>query len=268
MGESNDIWGRLKTRHQDGSSAEHTDPAIKRASHNQTPVGMTTQQKSREGRGYTKKRISKQGVRNTAISRVDVARKKVSNLRGTIHSLGYKKIVIGTVSVVMLTGVVAGVYQFFSAQGVDNGDTPPQSLGVSGQDERQNEGGLPVVTPSFDVLLPVGTSEDDFRIVLVSPEGNAPAYTFVDEITGAPVQVTQQEVSKIPSYRGADLIAADFQATSALQVNDVTVYYGVNERSGAQSVIAEKEGILLLIVASREIPDEVLAGYISSLQTR
>lgn len=269
MGASRDIMGRLKIRRQTDSRSVSSDFSDVRTSDMNRQDDMMIRKKTVSNQTVAQSSSSRRNRSNKdeAYDLRKKSRKKPSQLWRGFHFWNNKKGVYSVLLVALLMSTVAGVYHvFFVEEDGDSDVVAPQSLGVNEQGNPQTEGGLPVVTPSFSMLLPAGTSIESLQIVLVSPDGNAPAYTFVDEVASVPVQVTQQETSAILSYRGVDVIAEDFQATNVLQVDDVTAYYGVNVESGTQSIIAEKEGVLLLITASRQIPDEALAGYITSLQ--
>ncbi len=173
-----------------------------------------------------------------------------------------KGIAVGSVAVIAIAGLITGGLLLTR-------DSPeaPQSLGVSSNGNQQiTAPELSDEDPSFELLYREPYSKEDYRVVRSSPEGNAPAYTFIDRVDQTEVRITQQQVADIEGFSGIGEAAENFQATDVIQVDGATIYHGVNERSGVQSLITTKNGILILISSPRQLPDEVWVGYISSLR--
>ena len=125
---------------------------------------------------------------------------------------------------------------------------------------------LPREKPStFSLLLPQNLSESDYDIVRISPDDADASYTYLDRFTdsGTIFRVTQQQV---PENFNLQEVATDFQATSIIQVDDITVYHGYSERGRVQSLLFIKEDVLVTIRSSEKFDDDQWASYVISLQ--
>lgn len=291
MDDLEDVWSRLKPRSQDGDTPIgdrlRSQNAGRASRHRQRRRKASSVNRQQSGRRRSARRPLGEHNRSVNSVRSKDTKAEATPVRIRIKGM-YKKLRasprpllssiakkrrIGVGLVVALIVAIAGATYYVASDSDSDSrqEDEPQALGASNQQQAQSpqeEGDvqLPVVEPSFDILVPSNRSIDDLRVVLLSPEGNAPAYTFVDDISGTSIQVTQQQIEDIPNYEGVDAIAADFQATNALRVNDVVVYYGINDRSGVQSVITEKDQILVLILSPRQLSEESWVRYIAALQ--
>ena len=274
---NDEVWSRLKPR------AKTSPVTQQRQSSRSNQANRHQQKKATASKdvGQQKQR-AKQSTRGGVVEKEAQPKKYGPSMRSRAGGLASntKEVVRGAVSRltadkqrlaiglvgVFVVGSIAAVITLANGDS-RRGDDTPQSLGVSEETDRQIElPELPEATPSFSLLFPSSANPEEYRTVRVSPEGNAPAYTYLDDISGTTVQVTQQQIGDIPSFEGLGAVAEDFQATDVVQLDDTLIYYGINERSGVQSVITEKEQILILIVSPRQLAEEVWVSYIASLE--
>jgi hypothetical protein len=124
---------------------------------------------------------------------------------------------------------------------------------------------LPREKPQFTLLFPQGADAEQYDVVRISPPEADASYTYLDRFSedGAIFRVTQQE---IPDGFDIAKTATDFQATSIIQVDAVTVYHGYSERGGIQSLLFEKDNKLISIRSPQKFDDEIWASYVASLQ--
>ena len=124
---------------------------------------------------------------------------------------------------------------------------------------------LPKEKPAFDLAYPVGRQEEAYDVVRISPEGAEPSYAYLDRFTdeGAIFRVTQQ---KIPANFSLAKTAEDFQATNVIQVDSTTVYHGYSEKGGVQSLLVEKNELLILIRSPERFTDDTWASYIAAMK--
>lgn len=173
-----------------------------------------------------------------------------------------KKQKIATAGILGILVVAVGVNTL-------RGDKPnnqTDNSGVLGQSQSQK---IPVnQSPEFAVLKPADKKVEDLGgFARVSPPGSAAAYTFVDNINGTSIKVTQQEIP--PSIKekpvvGLEKLAKDFNASQIVQIDDVAAYIGLSEQ-GPQTLIFLKDGLLVFIVAEREVPELQWVEYVSKL---
>ena len=126
------------------------------------------------------------------------------------------------------------------------------------------------IQPDFAVLLPSAKSIDELGgLKKANPEGSPAAYKFKDKIDAVDILVTQQQIPdsiKTDVQGGVAKIAKDFQATNVIVIDGISAYHGVKEKTGVQSIVTYKGGLLLLIAASSKLSDDKWAAYISSLR--
>lgn len=262
-----EVWSRLKPRRSDAAPSQRRSSSAtakrtrQRKASSVEPDYSSMQQDDRPIKNSTPKHPTTPSAQKTS-------RGMRSKIQKVAHVATPKKklLIGGALAVIALGGIVVSVVRLMDD---DRGDGAPQSLGVSEEDAGRSQMELPELpeaTPSFAMLYPSSNEAGDYRTVRVSPEGNTPAYTYLDDVSGATVRVTQQQVNDIPSYEGLGAVAEDFQATDVVQLDDLLIYHGINERSGVQSVITEKDQILVLIASPRQLPEEVWVSYIASLE--
>ena len=169
------------------------------------------------------------------------------------------KKVVAVFVVVLLTGV--GIK---ALTGSSNSSNDSGTLGA-----KVTSSNLPTEKPKYNLLFPQGKNEKDYKVVRISPDGNAPAYAYVDVVNGVQVKITQQELPdqlKTDVDLGLEKVAKDFQATSIIQVDDKKIYHGYNEKSHVQSLIFVKNSRLIFIAAPEKIDDSIWAAFYLSLQ--
>ena len=124
-------------------------------------------------------------------------------------------------------------------------------------------------TPTYKTLLPSGkTIKELGGWTRVSPSNVAPAYAYVDKIGNVPINVSQQQLPEEFKDDNSDQIetlASDFKATEKITVGNTTVYIGTSAK-GPQSIIFNKDNLLILIKSSVQISSDKWAEYINSLQ--
>lgn len=117
----------------------------------------------------------------------------------------------------------------------------------------------------FELLYPTSSDKELYDVARVSPDGAAPAYTYLDRFSddGSIFRVTQQQVP--PTFSLAQT-AEDFQATSVIQVDDNVIYHGYSDKGRTQSLLFLKKDLLISIRSPEKFPDDQWAGYFLSLQ--
>lgn len=265
-----DIWDRLRKK-DNSNSAQPTNIKKPQQYKQSRPTAPNERQSSAiKAAHYKNKKDRSSGyLQNSKETKGRPSSKKPKDhqLKSFLSTLrqaqaSKKNITIGSVAAVAIVGLVLGGVLL-------NRDTPetPQSLGVSSNGNQQIAAPeLPDEDPSFELLYREPYTKEDYRIVRSSPEGNTPAYTFIDRVDQTEVRITQQQIAAIEGFSGVGEAAENFQATDVIQVDGENIYHGVNERSGVQSLITTKNGILILISSPRQLPDEVWVGYVTSLQ--
>lgn len=148
-------------------------------------------------------------------------------------------------------------------------DEPKDIAGVS-TTSQTHSGELPREKPSFQILYPGNkTAENVGETVKISPPENAPVYTYLDQLNGIQINVSQQELPQnFKSNQDGELekLAKNFQANNVIKVDSIIVYHGANE-SGVQSLIFIKGNLLITIRSSNTISDDTWAAYISALHS-
>ncbi len=124
-------------------------------------------------------------------------------------------------------------------------------------------------TPEFAVLKPQGKNMSALGgFAKVSPTGVAPVYAYADQLNNVKIRVSQQQLPEKFKSDASEItkLAASFNANRNVVIDGVTVYIGQSEK-GPQSLIFQKDSLLVLISADQEIPDGVWAGYLANLKT-
>ena len=159
--------------------------------------------------------------------------------------------------------------------GKNTTETPKDQLGVSvSKTVKQEEvKQTPILEKTektdFDLLLPTGKVASDYDIAKVSPPENDPVYAYVDILNGAELRVSQQAIPE--SFKGnvatkIQEIATNFQATDVIQINDMKIYHGFSDKQGGvQSLIFEKNNLIVFIASPVKFSDDVWTGYILNL---
>lgn len=187
-------------------------------------------------------------------------RAATSARQGVKRVMASKKVITGALSVIVLFGIIKA----FSGS---DSKKPADDQGTLGAQVSSSQ--LPVETPAFSLIFPDGKSDKDYKVVRVSPDGNAPAYAYADSINGQQVKLTQQELPdrlKTDSATELEKIAKDFQATNVIQVDENKIYHGINEKTHVQSLIFIKNKRLVFIAAPSKMDDSIWAAYYLSLR--
>jgi hypothetical protein len=173
-------------------------------------------------------------------------------------------------AIIFVSIMAGGLYQL----GLN--DTPTSVSEVAGVvDPNQSTaavgsiGGLPKEKPDFDILIPAGIKLANLDIVRISPAGNEPVYTYVDDFGGDEISISQQQIPK--SFKDdnnteLERLAKSFQATSVIQIDDNKVFHGQSDKTKQQSLIFIKDELLVFIKSPQKLSDEAWAGYIMGLQ--
>lgn len=156
---------------------------------------------------------------------------------------------------------LVGIYGAYSL--IDRPASVSEVAGVT-----TNQATITRETPRFPLVVPAGKSIDSLEPALISPNGSAPTYAFTDRIGDVTVIVSQQELPaslKSDTSNGLSALAKDFQATETLQIDNLTVYIGLNDKTKVQSVIFVKKDRLIFIRGEQTLDRNMLAGYVASL---
>ncbi len=168
-------------------------------------------------------------------------------------------LIFGVMSVVIATNLL----------GKSDAPLPGEVNGAS-----SGASGAPIIptvtkdTVAFDLLFPPKKSIENTEVVLVSPPENDPVYAYTDELKKTTIKISQQQ---LPASLQADSsysvkeLAASFNATDRIQIDAYTVYHGINEKDGVQSLIFAKSDRLVFIVSPQKLDDDTWAAYISRL---
>lgn len=122
----------------------------------------------------------------------------------------------------------------------------------------------------FDLVTPKGSSLEDIKVFKISPPGNDTVYSYNDELSGAILQLSQQQLPEdFLNNRVSRLqeVATSFQALSVIELDGNKIYHGYSEEnSGVQSLIFLKNNLLVFIKSSEKLSDEMWVNYISGLK--
>ena len=124
-------------------------------------------------------------------------------------------------------------------------------------------------TPDYPTVLPAGKSIQELGgWTLVSPPGREPAFAYIDKIGNMQINVSQQQLPaefKQSTPEKIEKLAKDYGASEAVQASNTTFYIGTSEK-GPQSVIFNKDTVLVLIKSSVKINNNEWITYIDSLR--
>ena len=103
----------------------------------------------------------------------------------------------------------------------------------------------------------------------VSPKASDPVYAYGDRIDGISITVSEQplpdDFTSDPNAKIAAL-AKQFNATKMLITNSDSVGYVGTSVQGVQSIVATKQGLLILIRSVQPITDTQWGTYLNTLQ--
>lgn len=124
--------------------------------------------------------------------------------------------------------------------------------------------------PDFATLYPADkTIEQLGGFTRVSPPDSAPAYAFADAVENIKIKLTQQQLPDAlkTSPTGVEDLAKRYNATKLLQVDNTNVYLGKSEK-GPQTAIFTKDGLLVFVVAEKELSEIQWVRYVTNLVKR
>lgn len=123
--------------------------------------------------------------------------------------------------------------------------------------------------PDYPTVLPAGkTIQDLGGWTLVSPPDRDPAFAYIDKIGNMQINVSQQPLPddlKPDTAAKIEKLAQGYGASEKITADDTTAYIGTSEK-GPQSVILNKDDLLILIKSSVHIDSDEWIKYINSLQ--
>ncbi len=171
----------------------------------------------------------------------------------------------------LITGVIAvigvgGLYGLLSKNNSNSGENDAQQ--ANGQASGPRE--LPKVDKyEFSILTPSGRGTGELNTVLISPPENPPVYAFTDELSGATIKISQQELPQ--SFKGDEAskleeLAKSFQAQNVIEIDGNKVYHGFSDKGGGiQSLVLIRKGLLVLISSNKKLSDDIWFGYVTKL---
>jgi hypothetical protein len=182
-----------------------------------------------------------------------------------IHKRKAKKVILIPFALLLLITFVVLAYSNKSNE--ENrrtilGTNDTNQTSSSGSDDGRTEG-----PPSFAVLYPKN-KENLVAVTRKTPSGDI-IHTFKDEISSIEIEVTQQELPasfKEDKVTKLENMAKGFLADNIIQVDTITIYHGMDERTGVQSLFFIKNESLFSVRAASQLNDDIWAAYIASLQ--
>lgn len=182
-----------------------------------------------------------------------------------IYTLKKRTALIAIAIVIALGLVGLGIYWLMSSGGQHD---QPQSLGLSDELQQSLESAEPVEEVSFRPFYP---EDYDERGITFTQQlrGDTEYVTYTDTLRGTNLTVTQQLLNEDLAQGGDDQVeslarALPVPAESVIQIDDTRVFVGVSEQN-QQSLLLEKQNILIFINAEGLIDESAWVGYISSL---
>jgi len=172
------------------------------------------------------------------------------------------------VRIIGLLVVFLGLATVFAVLGTGSNETDKAVLSVQEElnenpTRSQNEP-VPLEKPAdFTLLLPSGVALDQLDVGRVSPpDAELPAFAYIHELGESKLNITQQLVDNDFNIK---TVATAYNATDTISVDGAVLYHGYAE-DGVQSVIFQKEQVLVLIRSSRLLSDEVWASFYTELK--
>lgn len=124
-------------------------------------------------------------------------------------------------------------------------------------------------TPPYETVLPAGKKIDELGgWTRISPPDRNPVYTYTDTIDEITINVSEQPLPdsfKADTAEKIEAMAKDFNATGKITVGGTIVHIGASD-GGPQSVIFNKNDLLILIKSSARLDNNQWAEYISKLR--
>jgi hypothetical protein len=163
-----------------------------------------------------------------------------------------------------LGGILLAVLLFF----VGSYLLPNRQANVAA-DKKSGRYALSHGTPDYSTVLPKGkTIEELGGWTLVSPPDRDPAFAHIDKIGNTQINVSQQPLPKDFKPDTAEKIeqlAKNYGASEKITVGKIVVHIGTSDK-GPQSVIFNKDDLLVLIKSSVRIDSNDWAKYVNSLE--
>lgn len=173
------------------------------------------------------------------------------------------KLSVALILILVISGVVITT--------IHNNQKDAKSVaGVSTTGQTNEQIDIPEEAPKYKILYP-GTKDSNTvgRIVRITPPNQSPAYTYVDNLGGIQINVTQQELPdsfKTDQEGQLDKLAKANNQNEIIQVDSIKVYSGQSTK-GAQSITFIKGNLLIFIKSGNKISDEAWVAYISALHS-
>ncbi len=141
------------------------------------------------------------------------------------------------------------------------------TLGASTDTSSLPEDGATDEKPVFSILYPSGKQNLE-AVTRKTPSGEL-IHTYRDTIDSVEIEVTEQALpSSFKDTQASELekMAKNFQATNVIQIDEMKVFHGLNEKTQVQSLFTIKNQVLISIRSSAKLSDDTWAGYILGLQ--
>jgi hypothetical protein len=93
-------------------------------------------------------------------------------------------------------------------------------------------------------------------------------HTYRDSLEGTEIEVTQQELPesfKTSPSTELEKMAKSFQATDVIQIDQSTIFHGLDEKTRVQSLFTIKANVLISIRSAIKLSDDIWAAYFLSL---
>ncbi len=146
---------------------------------------------------------------------------------------------------------------------------PNATDGRLGQGSSEEEQLDPVTAPEFKTITPNGNSIEQYGgWRRISPVSKNAVFAYPDTVSGVTVNVSQQPLPddfKTETTKKMKELADGFNAKHTFRAGETLVYSGVSVE-GPQSIIFTKDGVLVLMKASKALPDEKWVSYIESMK--
>jgi hypothetical protein len=166
----------------------------------------------------------------------------------------------------LIAGIIALFLPLFLVLGQGNRSDVPKSLGVSSEQSTGTNDGKTDEKPAFSILYPQG-KKDLLEVTRRTPTGVL-LHTYRDSLEGTEIEVTQQELPesfKTSPSTELEKMAKSFQATDVIQIDQSTIFHGLDEKTRVQSLFTIKANVLISIRSAIKLSDDIWAAYFLSL---
>lgn len=145
----------------------------------------------------------------------------------------------------------------------------PQPTTQQANEAKKEASNNAYTTPQFPTVLPADKSIDSLGgWTRVSPATSDPVFAYKDTLDGTEVIVSQQPLPKgfeQDTDTKVEELATSFNATEHLPFAGGTAYIG-NSTKGPQTIIATKNGLLILIKSPLKHSNDAWTAYLASLR--